>query len=169
MSVGIDDITLIIQRYLNYIKNTVKVFKDNRPGWEWGQLFLSRQPDIKLTNGKNINRSRAQVNEEIINEFFDNLEIELNGVPAENIFNFDESGFHDDPKKKKMIFQRKCRNPEVIRNSTKSCYTAVFCGSAAGEMIPPYFIFKAKKTWSDWLIGAPPGSRMTVTKSGWIV
>lgn len=149
MPVGIDDITLIIQRYLNCIKKTVKVFKDNRPGWEWGQLFLSRHPDIKLTNGKNISRSRAQVNEEIINEFFNNLEIELNDVSAENIFNFDDSGFHDDPKKKKMIFRRKCRNTEVIRNSKKSCYTAVFYGSAAGEMIPPYFIFKAKKTWSN--------------------
>lgn len=59
-------------------------------------------------------------------------------------------------------------NPEVIRNSTKSCYTAVFCGTAAGEILPPYFFLKPKTPWSYWLAGAPPGSRMTVTKSGWI-
>lgn len=166
--VALDDVSLIIQRYLNSVNRKIKVFSNNRPGWEWGQLFLSRHPDLKLRFGRNISRSRAQVDEAKINQFFDNLEVELQDIPPENIFNFDETGFHDDPQKKKMLFRRKCRNPEVIRNSTKSCYTTVFCGNAAGEMIPPYFIFKAKNTWSDWLIGAPPGSRMTVTKSGWI-
>lgn len=166
--IGIDDVTLIIQRYLNSTNRKVKVFKNNRPGWEWGKLFLERHQDLKATLGHNISRSRAQVNEDKINEFFNNLESEIQGVPPENIFNFDETGFHDDPKKKKLLFRRKCRNPEVIRNSTKSCYTAIFCGNAAGEMLPPYFIFKAKNAWSDWLFGATRGSRMTVTKSGWI-
>ncbi|CAB3241805.1 unnamed protein product [Arctia plantaginis] len=166
--VGQDDVSLVIQRYLNSTNRKVKVFTNNRPGWEWSQLFLGRHQDLKLAFGHNISRGRAQVDEAKIKQFFDNLEVELQDVSPENIYNFDETGFHDDPKKKKMIFKRKCRNPEVIRNSTKSCYTTVFCGNAAGEMIPPYFIYKAKNIWSDWLIGAPPGSRMSVTKSGWI-
>lgn len=121
LPIGFHDVTLVIQRYLNAINRKVKLFTNNRPGWEWGQLFLSRR------------ERRAQVNEEIINEFFDNLQIELENVPPENIYNFDETGFHDDPKNKKLLFRRRNRNPEVIRNSTKSCYTTVFCANAAGE------------------------------------
>lgn len=94
--------------------------------------------------GHDVNRNRAQVNEDKINKFFDNLESEIQNVPPENIFNFDETGFHNNPKKKRLLFRRKCRNPEVIRNSTKSCYTAVFCGSAAGEMFPLTLFLKQK-------------------------
>lgn len=60
---GIDDVTLIIQRYLNSSNRKVKVFKNNRPGWEWGKLFLERHQELKTTLGHNITRSRAQVNE----------------------------------------------------------------------------------------------------------
>nr|CAI5826190.1 unnamed protein product [Callosobruchus analis] len=96
------------------------------------------------------------------------LERELEGVPPENIYNFDETGYHDVLNRKKLLFRRKCKHPDIIRNTTKSCYTVVYCGNAAGEVLPPYFIFKAKQKWSDWLVGAPAGSRMSVTNTGWI-
>ncbi|CAB3252726.1 unnamed protein product [Arctia plantaginis] len=116
--VGQDDVSLVIQRYLNSTNRKVKVFTNNRPGWEWSQLFLGRHQDLKLAFGHNISRGRAQVDEAKIKQFFDNLEVELQDVSPENIYNFDETGFHDDPKKKKMIFKRKCRNPEVIHGCT---------------------------------------------------
>ncbi|CAK1585151.1 unnamed protein product [Parnassius mnemosyne] len=80
----------------------------------------------------------------------------------------DESGFHDDPGKKKLLFRRDCKHPDVIKNSSKSCFTIVFCGNAAGELIPPFFIFKGVKLWSDWLYQAPESSRMAISKSGWM-
>ncbi|XP_045458531.1 uncharacterized protein LOC123668883 [Melitaea cinxia] len=104
----------------------------------------------------------------MIEKFFDNLSLELENVPPENIFNFDETGFHDDPKKQKLLFRRLCRNPEIIRNSTKSCFTVMFCGNAAGEFVPLYVIYKAQQKWSDWILDAPRGTRMAVTPTGWI-
>lgn len=95
----------------------------------------------------------------MIEEFFDNLRRELVDIPPGNIYNYDETGFHDCPKKAKLLFRRKCRSPEIIKNATKSCFI---------QFIPPIIIYKAKQKWSDWLTGAPPGSRMAVTKSGWI-
>nr|XP_047145573.1 uncharacterized protein LOC124818601 isoform X2 [Hydra vulgaris] len=77
----------------------------------------------------------------------------------------DETGFHDDPGKKKLIFRRSSRHPELIRNTTKTCYTVVFCGNASGKLIPPFFIFKGKHSWSDWLFNAPEGSRMATSCS----
>lgn len=44
----------------------------------------------------------------------------------------------------------------------------MFCGSADGNFIPPYIIMKGTQKWSDWLCGAPEGSRLNVSKSGWI-
>nr|XP_047122520.1 MFS-type transporter clz9-like isoform X1 [Hydra vulgaris]XP_047122521.1 MFS-type transporter clz9-like isoform X1 [Hydra vulgaris] len=80
----------------------------------------------------------------------------------------DETGFHNDPGKKKLIFRRSSRYPELIRNTTKICYTVVFCGNASGKLIPPFFIVKGKHSWSDWLFNAPEGSRMATSCSGWM-
>nr|XP_047137631.1 MFS-type transporter clz9-like [Hydra vulgaris] len=77
----------------------------------------------------------------------------------------EKTGFHDDPGKKKLIFHRSSRHPELIRNATKACYTVVFCGNASGKLIPPFFIFKGKHSWSDWLFNAPEGSRMATSCS----
>lgn len=104
----------------------------------------------------------------MIEVFFDHLKTELADIPPENIYNFDETGFHDNPKKAKLLFRRTCRNPEIIKNATKSCFTAMFCGNAKGEFLPPFIVYKAKQKWSDWLEGAPPETRMAVTKSGWM-
>lgn len=91
--IGIDNVKLIIQKYLNSANKKVKVFKNNCPGWEWGKLFIERHQDLKATLGHDVNRNRAQVNEDKINKFFDNLESEIQDVPPKNIFNFDETGF----------------------------------------------------------------------------
>ncbi|KAJ8891188.1 hypothetical protein PR048_010703, partial [Dryococelus australis] len=90
------------------------------PGWDWGKSFLRR---------------RAQVDKDMINKFFDNLE---------------SLG--------KYLFWRQNRHPEIIRNSTKSCFTVMFCGNASGELLPPYFVFKGKNKMSDWLMDGPKGS-----------
>lgn len=77
----------------------------------------------------------------MLNLFCNNLELEI-GVEAKNTHNYDETGFHDVPTRRKLIFRRGCRNPERIRNSTKSYYTIVFCGNAEGQFVPPYVIIK---------------------------
>ncbi|CAG9572954.1 unnamed protein product [Danaus chrysippus] len=166
--VGINDFKMLVKRYLTSINKLVPVFTDNTPGYEWGKLYLERHPALKEKIAHNISRKRAQVNEDMVNKFFDLLTLEADGVPPENIYNMDESGFHDDPGKKKLLFRRANRHPELIRNSTKSCFTVVFCGNAVGEFVPPFFIFKGKNCWSDWLQNAPKSSKMTVSKSGWI-
>lgn len=71
-------------------------------------------------------------------------------------------------RKKKLLFRRKIKHPEIIRNSTKACFTVMMCGSADGEVMPPYFVFKAKNKMSDWLLNGPKGSRLNVSDSGWV-
>lgn len=138
------DFRLIVKHYLESNNIRIPQFKNNLPGYEWGALFLERNPQLKEKLAHNISRKRAQVTREMIEEFFNNLGTEIEGVSPENIYNMDESGFHDDPGKKKLLFRRDSRHPEVIKNTTKSCYTVVFCANASGEVLPPFLFLKAR-------------------------
>ncbi|XP_039285642.1 uncharacterized protein LOC120351697 [Nilaparvata lugens] len=167
--IGLYDLRLIIKGYLDSINKKVQCFQNNVPGYEWGKSFLNRHKiAIKECFARNISQKRAAVNEAIINNFFDNFEKEIENVPESNIFNMDETGFHDNPASKKLLFPRSLRHPEKVLNQTKTCYTGVFCGSASGELLPPYFIMKGKHKWGDWLLNASPGARMNITDSGWM-
>lgn len=169
LPIGMYDLRLVIKNCLDTSDRKVAVFKNNMPGYEWGKYFLERHSAIlKQCFAKNISQKRVTVNEEIVSKFFDNYEKEAENVPPSNIFNMDETGFHDNPSGKKLLFSRTVRHPEKILNQTKACYTGGFCGSADGKILPPYFIFSGKHKWGNWLINAPPKSRMNVTDSGWM-
>ena len=44
----------------------------------------------------------------------------------------------------------------------------MFSGSATGELLPPYVIYKAKNLWSTWIEGGPEGARYGISKNGWM-
>ncbi|KAI8764075.1 CAunnamed protein product [Biomphalaria glabrata] len=44
----------------------------------------------------------------------------------------------------------------------------MFAGSAAGEFLPPYVIYKSEHLWHSWCEGGPPGTRYGRSKSGWM-
>lgn len=43
----------------------------------------------------------------------------------------------------------------------------MFAGSASGEILPPYVVYKAEHLWDTWTTGGPNGCRYNRTKSGW--
>ena len=69
------------------------------PGWEWGKLFLEWHKILGAKFAANIARKRTQVDEAMIIKCFEQLEIESADVIPEYIYNFDETGYHDNPKK----------------------------------------------------------------------
>ena len=40
-------------------------------------------------------------------------------------------------------------------------------GNVAGEILPPFVVYKATNLWSTWFVGGPRGARYFSTKSGW--
>lgn len=116
---------------------------------------------------KNISHSRAATDEEVVNNFFDNLEQELSGIPPKNIYNYDETNFVDDPGAGKIITKRGAKYPERIQNSSKACTSIKVCGNAAGDVVPRYVNYKADKIWTTWTENGPSGARYNRTKSGW--
>lgn len=116
---------------------------------------------------QNIKISRAAISPEVINEYFDNLEVELKDVPAGNIVNYDETNLSDDPGRKKVITRRGCKYPERVMNSTKSSVSVMFAAAGDGNMLSPYVVYKALHLYQSWTENGPKNSPYNRTKSGW--
>ena len=93
--------------------------------------------------------------------------MELQPVPPANIFNYDETNLSDDPGTKKCIFRREVKYPERVKDSIKTSTSTMFCGSAAGQMLPAYVVYKAEHLWSAWTESGPPNTRYNRSKTSW--
>ena len=56
--------------------------------------------------------SHAKINPETVNEYFDNLESVLEGIPPHYIFNYDETNLSDDPGRKKCLMKWRTKYPD---------------------------------------------------------
>lgn len=159
---------LFVKSYLDCRGKKVKQFKDNTPGNEFVTSFLKRHKN-KLAERmcQNIKRARAQVSREIVQKYFDNLKIELEGVPANNVVNYDETNLQDDPGRKKIITKRGCKYPERVMNSSKSAHSIMVAATAEGNLLPLYVVYKASHLYDTWVEGGPEKARYNRSKSGW--
>lgn len=159
---------LIIKSYLDRQGKIVAKFKDNLPGKDFATGFLIRHKnELAVRICQNIKRARAAVSPDIINEYFDNLEDSLRDIPPSHIVNYDETNLSNDPGRHKIITKRGCKFPERVINQTKSAVSIMFAASGAGDILPPYVVYKAKHVYSTWVEGAPKQTRFNSTVSGW--
>ena len=114
------------------------------PGEDWASSFMRRHKDrIKNRLCQNISKKRAGVGHEAINLYFQELEKSLDGVPPENIINYDETNLTDDIGRWQMIFKPGARYPERILNGTKASESLMLAGTASGEVLPVYVVYKS--------------------------
>lgn len=166
----IDSITLrlLVKDFLDRSGRIVKKFKDNLPGRDYVYGFLQRHRDeLAIRICQNIKRSRASITPNTINAYFDELTKELEGVPVENIVNYDETNLTDDPGRRKVITRRGTKYPERVMNSSKASTSVMFSASAKGTILPPYVVYKSIHLYHSWTEGGPKGTRYNRTKSGW--
>lgn len=162
------DLRIVIRDYLDKLGRTVKTFINNTPGRDWCYGYLQRHKHLLTQRScQNIKGVRAQTTEETIEEYFDRLSQSVEGVPPENLLNYDETNLSDDPGRKKCIFKRGTKYPDRILNTTKSAVSIMFAATAAGGLMPPYVVYKAERLYDKWCSGGPPGTRYNRTKSGW--
>lgn len=161
------DIRFLVKTYLDRKNVTEARFKDNMPGEDWVITFMKRHNLTKRV-ADNVRISRALVNEDVINAFFDNLEAELHGISPECIFNYDETNVTDDPGAKTVIVKRgHGRRVERKQEHSKQAISIMFSGNATGKLYPPMVVYKAKNLYTGWTKGGPPGSCYAVSKNGW--
>lgn len=159
----------LVKGYLDHNKITTR-FVDNIPGEDWLSLFLKRNKSSLASRwSQNIKRSRAKVSHEILTSYFDNLEETLRDVPAENIVNYDETNFTDDPESKKVVVRRGQKHVENVLDHSKTSYSVMFAGSANGKVLPAYVVYAALHLYPTWTMGGPKKCRYNRTKSGMIL
>lgn len=160
------DLQIFVKHYLDK-KGVTSRFTDNMPTHRFVATFLGRHPELKLRKTNLIKRSRASVSVADIEQFFLNYQECVAGIPAENIFNYDESNLRDDPGSKKCIFKKGAKYCERVMNSSKSATSVMFAGSAAGEFLPPMVVYKAMNVYESWRERGPKGAVYSCSKSGW--
>lgn len=160
------DIRLLVKNYLNKKGKNVRVFKNNLPGVDFVNGFMKRN-NLTQRLATNIVRSRASVSREDVSKFFENIKATLKNACPNNIFNFDETNFSDDPGAKKVVVLRGCKRVERIMEHYKMAVSLMFCISAAGDILPPFVVYKGKHLYENWCTGGPAGAHYSVSKSGW--
>lgn len=162
------DIKLIVKNYLDRKGAREKKFKNNTPGRRWIERFLKEHKDsITKRHCENIKRSRSEVSEQIIKEYFSELEKSMEGVLPSHVINYDETNFTDDPGRVQVIVKRGTKHPERCIDSSKSSVSVMMAGTAAGFVLPPYIVYKSEHLYTTWTEHGPKGCRYNRTKSGW--
>ncbi|KAJ4442019.1 hypothetical protein ANN_11883 [Periplaneta americana] len=150
------DLRYVVKAYPDRQGRRITCFKRNFPGKDWAKSFLNRHQCILSHRfAQNISRNRAAVDANVITEYFSNLKVSLQGVPASHIWNYDETNLVDDPGKKMAITKRGSKYPERICNTSKSCTSLMMCANAEGKLAPPYIVYKSEKLWSTWTEDGP--------------
>jgi len=161
------DVKDVVQDYLNREGRSVKQFTDNRPGEDWTWNFLKRNPTLTNRFAENIKRARAALDVETLEKYFDAVEETLAEVPPENLINFDETNFTDDPGSVKVITRRGSRHVERIIDHSKTSISVMFAATGSGELLPPFTVYKAQNLYPTWVEGGLAGARYATSKSGW--
>lgn len=162
------DVRYLIKSYLDSSGRQVSKFKKNLPGREFMRKFIERHKDILSQRWcENIKRARASVNREVINKYFDELEVSLQGVEPNAMVNYDETNITDDPGKTKVLVRKGAKHAHRIMDNSKSSHSIMFAGSASGELLPPYIVYKAENLYKTWTENGPAGARYNRSKNSW--
>lgn len=142
-------------------------------GTEWLRLFLKRHPDLSLRAPTSTSVARAiGFNKPQCNRYFENLAklLDTYKFPPHAIYNMDETGISTVPNKApKVISTRGKRCVNKISSAERGInVTLVNAVNAAGNFIPPAFIFPRKRMKAELLDGAPPSSIGMVSDSSYI-
>lgn len=133
----------------------------------WKHRISKRRPQLlALTRASSLTK-------DVISSFLTKVEeiYETYGLTdaPERIFNTDEFGVCTDENAKDCFIPRGARVANILNPSSgKSVFTVLACGNAAGEILPPYVVYKGANLYSNWCEGGPDGAQCTCTPSGWM-
>ncbi|XP_018399362.1 PREDICTED: uncharacterized protein LOC108777065, partial [Cyphomyrmex costatus] len=142
-------------------------------GKKWYYGFMARHPQLTLRTPQmtSFNRIKA-FSKENVEHFFGNfLEIlnktSFNGM---SIYNMDETGFSTVPTKAGLVISLKGvrRVGQAAAAERGSMITMALAVNAAGNSIPPFFLFPRKRMQATFMENSSPGSVGFANESGWM-
>ena len=151
-------------------------FKDDRPGKTWLRLFLKRYPEIREREAEGISRGRAVITEELIRDWFKNLEEYLNKNDLVDvlddptrIFNGDETAFSLCPNTGKVLGPKNWKNIyEVKMGNEKKTITTLLFFSANGEVVTPMVVYPYIRLPREIVASVPESWAIGISESGWM-
>jgi hypothetical protein len=114
-----------------------------------------------------------KLTKEVVRDFLSTLKsiydkYDLHEHP-EKIFNADETGLTTDATSSSCFYKKGTRSAIVLNPTLgKTMHTVLVCGSASGELLPPFVVYKGKHLYDSWSKGGPKGTQYTTTSSGWM-
>lgn len=167
--------------FLDFIEGIVKKenrstpFKNGRPGHDWYYSFMARNSAIvKPRKETPLEMCRAKLSKEKIDHWYSTYRdfVVSKGLidSPKRIWNADETGFSMGSTAGKVIGPIRQGNvPHITGGHSKQRYSVMFCGSAGGEIMPPFFIYpEPKPRGFNPLAGATEGSDIVYTAKGWM-
>ena len=140
-------------------------------GKDWLDLFLKRHPELSLRQPEATSVARATgFNKIQVARFYSLLKglIEENDIPAEKIFNIDETGMSTVQKPGKIIAQKGLKQVGKLTSAERGkTVNAICCMNSLANFIPPLFIFPCKRMNPLLMNDAPLGAKGCVSTSGW--
>lgn len=142
-------------------------------GKKWYYNFMRNNPQLSLRRPEATSLARVKgFNKDNVMHFFDILEktVKDNNINANTIFNVDESGYSTVQKHmQKVIAKKGKKQVGGVTSGERGINTTMVCAvSASGIYVPPMIIFKRKIWLEDLRFGAPLGSIVKISDSGYI-
>jgi hypothetical protein len=160
------DLCHLIKAYLDAQGRTTRFVK-NMPGPDFVSGFLQRHTALTVRKANLVKGSRTGVSQDTVRDFFARFEKTAEGIPASHVFNYDETNLQDNPGSVKAIFKKGTKYAEQVRNHSKSAISIMFCGSATGQLLPLYMVYKGQNVYQSCCDGGIKGAVYSSTPSGW--
>lgn len=141
-------------------------------GRKWLKLFLDRHPNVAKRKSQFMNPTRAgKLNRFLVNDYFAKLnEVMLKLDVYQNpqrLFDIGEKVCSLTLHKQHQVLA--CKGSKRVRSIAEEHaenVSIVACGNAAGEMIPPFILFKGSRKTEEWLGNLPAGTDIEITDKG---
>lgn len=158
-----------------------KIAIDYPPSWDenamagkhWYYCFMERHRNLSLRTPEQTSLSRVKAFcKENVRSFFTNLIEVCSATPFDefSIWNMDETGFSTVPSKVGKVISLKGtkRVGHITSRKRGALVTMALAVNAAGNSIPPFFLFPRKNMQTIFLENASPGSIGLANGSGWM-
>lgn len=144
--------------------------KQAKEGWRRG--FMERHKSLSLRKPESTSLSRSTAfNKFKVEQFFDNLKkvYDCYQFTAERIYNLDETGVTTVMKPVKVVTTTGKKQVSQAASAERGeLVTFVGIVNAAGQSIPPVYVFPRVRNIDDFMHGAPISSLALGNKSGWM-
>ena len=124
-------------------------------GDKWVYNFVKCHDMLKSRFSRRYNYQRAKCEDpKIIKEWFDNVQITImqHGIPYEDIYNFDETGYAMGLVATAKVVTRAemAGKPFLVQPGNQEWVTSIECINSSGWALPPCIIFKRKVHIEAW-------------------